>query len=310
LGRYLRSVVIFDQPKKRNYNIHGYLGFENIPIKDAIQRSWQDVLRYSSIHQVKGETVRVRRDEDLFLISVVPSTMGLNKENRTKKTLKKEFQARYLIIATGIDQIKPDITNFDKFLGNGIWHCPHCDGFSTANKKLIIIASQNNPEKAIQYAKIFLGWTNDITLFLQKTITDSITSNNMLTDDQIKETVKLGIRVVKDDRIVKITEDPETHKLRGVLTEKKVFFKSDILFYHMGTLRNNKIPIQLGCKLYKGYLKVNEKQQTSLSKVYAVGDIDTDRHYAVLASASGAVAAQNIYEELLKESLYKKKNSS
>ena len=49
------------------------------------------------------------------------------------------------------------------------------------------------------------------------------------------------------------------------------------------------------------HLKVNERQQTTISNVYAGGDIDTDRHYAILAAASGALAAISIYEELLKE---------
>jgi thioredoxin reductase len=55
--------------------------------------------------------------------------------------------------------------------------------------------------------------------------------------------------------------------------------------------------------LDEGYLKVNERQQTTISNVYAAGDIDTDRHYAILAAASGALAAISIYEELLKDAI-------
>ena len=53
LGRYLRSVLTFDTLKNRNYKFYGYLGFENTPVTYAIQKSWQDVLQYSSIHRVK-----------------------------------------------------------------------------------------------------------------------------------------------------------------------------------------------------------------------------------------------------------------
>jgi thioredoxin reductase len=44
-----------------------------------------------------------------------------------------------VIIATGIEDSKPKIKNFEIFDGNGAWHCPHCDGFQTINKKLAII---------------------------------------------------------------------------------------------------------------------------------------------------------------------------
>lgn len=309
LGRYLRSVVIFDTLKNRNYNIHGYLGFENTPVRDAIQKSWQDILQYSSICRVKKEVNSVRKDgdSDLFLISVISSADKSKKGTDVSNAFKKEFKARHLVIATGVDQIKPEIKDFDKFLGNGIWHCPHCDGFATTNKKLILIASHDDPQKAIRYAKVFLGWTNDITLFLQRVEANSNKSKHLLTDKQIKETIKLGIKVIEDDWIVEVVKNPKTNNLAGVLSKKSIFHKADILFYHMGISINNKIPLQLGCKLDKGYLKVNEKQQTSVSKVYAVGDIDRDRHYAILASASGAVAAQNIYQELLRESISIKK---
>ncbi len=65
----------------------------------------------------------------------------------------------------------------------------------------------------------------------------------------------------------------------------------------------NEIANQLGCEFDEGYVKVNKKQLTTVSKVYAAGDIDTDRHYAILAAASGALAAISIYEDLLKNAI-------
>jgi thioredoxin reductase len=47
-------------------------------------------------------------------------------------------------------------------------------------------------------------------------------------------------------------------------------------------------------------------QQTTVDNVYAVGDIATDRHYVVLAAASGALAAISIYEALLKDAIKSK----
>ena len=270
------------------------------------------MLQYPSVHQVRKEVTSVRKDDksDLFLISVVSSGNESQKEKEFENTINREFKCRYLIIATGIDQIKPDIKDFHKFLGNGIWHCPHCDGFATTDKKLIIIASHDDPQKAIRYAKVFLGWTNDITLFLQGINSNSNESKHLLTDKQIEETIKLGIKVIEDDEIVQVLEDPKTNNLAGAISKRGTRHRADIMFYHTGTLINNKIPLQLDCKMDKGYVKVNEKHQTSISKVYAVGDIDKDRHYAILASASGAIAAQTIYQELLRESISIKKKDN
>ena len=162
-------------------------------------------------------------------------------------------------------------------------------------------------KKAIRYAKVFLGWTNDITLFLQGVKANGKEAKHLMTDKQIKETTKLGIKVIEDDEIIQVFENRKTNNLSGVISKKGTYHEADIVFYHMGTSINNKIPQQLGCNMDKGYVKVNEKHQTSISKVYAVGDIDKDRHYAILASASGAIAAQTIYQEILRESISIKK---
>ncbi len=45
------------------------------------------------------------------------------------------------------------------------------------------------------------------------------------------------------------------------------------------------------------------KPQTTVPNVYAAGDIDTDRHYAILAAASGALAAISNYEKLIKNAV-------
>ena len=55
--------------------------------------------------------------------------------------------------------------------------------------------------------------------------------------------------------------------------------------------------------LDEGFIKINNKQQTTVANVYAAGDVDTDRHYVVLAVANGALAAISIYEDILKTAL-------
>ena len=81
-------------------------------------------------------------------------------------------------------------------------------------------------------------------------------------------------------------------------------YPGDLIFYHIGYKVRNQIARQLGCEVDdQGFVKVNSMQQTTIPNVYAVGDIATDRHYVVLAAASGALAAISIYERLLKDAI-------
>ena len=201
---------------------------------------------------------------------------------------------------------KPNIKNFEEYHGNGVWHCPHCDGFETTDKKLVIVASDNTNNNALDYAKVFLGWTKDITLFFQipedENNTD-VPSYPLLTEEQRQEAMTLGINVIENDDIAEIVGDSKTNVIKGVISKSNRFYKAEVLFYHIGQIIQNEIANQLGCEFDEGYVKVNKKQQTTIPHVYAAGDLDTDRHYAILAAASGALAAISIYEELLKDAI-------
>jgi thioredoxin reductase len=310
LGRYLRPTIIFDVTKHRTSRIHGYLGFEKSPIREVVQKAWRDVLQYRSVNRVEERVERVDKDYDnnLFLITTTTKKDdGLAKDD----TIKRKAKAKYLIIATGVTHVQPTIKNFDKYLGNGIWHCPHCDGFETTDKKLVIVASDNKDNQALKYAKIFLGWTKDVTLFFQfpkdgdddNSTMATWRGGHQLTDEQKNEAMTLGINVIESDGISEIVSDSGADKMKGVLTESNRFYEADVLFYHIEQIIQNEIAIQLGCELDEGYVKVDKMQQTTIPNVYAAGDLDTDRHYAILASASGALAAISIYEDLLKQAI-------
>jgi thioredoxin reductase len=316
LGRYLRPTIIFDVKKHKKGQIHGYLGFEKSPREDVVQKSWRDVLQYSSIKKIDGEVEKVERDFESNLFSITAKKATINGQEQYNAQ-KRKAKSRYLIIATGIHHQKPGIRNFEEYYGNGIWHCPHCDGFEATNKKLVIIASDNNKDEALDYAKLFLGWTKDITLFLQRLENEGnddakrgVKRISQIDDKQRNEAMTLEFNVIENDYVVEIIGDSKTNQIKGVITKRNDFYEADVLFYHFDKVVRNEIAVQLGCELDEGYIKVNEKQQTSIANAYAAGDIDTDRHYAILAAASGSLAAITIYEELLKDAIKSKKIES
>ena len=286
LGRYLRPTVIFDGGNTRNStskHIHGYLGFENSSPQEFIQKAWRDVLQYNSVKVVKEKVIKVERNTNNSNYSFLLTT----------ESGKVVTTAKYLIIATGIEDSKPNIENFDMFDGNGAWHCPHCDGFQTTNRKLAILTYGKN---IISYAKEFLGWTRDITVIIQ--------GNYKLTDKDKNEAKTLGIRIVENNHIIKISGARNGH-IEKIICQGGRSYEVDVIFYYLGYTVQNQLAKQLGCELdeEEGFVKVNSSQQTTVRNVYAVGDLDTDRHYVVFAAASGAVAAISIYEQLLKDAI-------
>jgi thioredoxin reductase len=310
LGRYLRSTIIFDVGFHRKSNIHGYLGFEKLSTEEVIQKAWKDVLQYKSVRVIKEKVTVIEKDynNNLFLIK----TEGDNKRKKEGKAINQESiemenikaKARYVIIATGVEHTKPKIKNFEEYDGNGIWHCPHCDGFETTDKKLMIIAYGNKYNEALDYAKVFLGWTKDIKLFLQREV-DNFNNelDYQLTDNERNEAKTFSIDLIENDDIIEIVGDSTRNTIKGVICKSNRFLEVEVLFYHLKQTVRNTLAYQLGCELDEEYIKVNENQETTIKDIYAAGDADTDRHFAILASASGALAAISIYEKLLKSGI-------
>ena len=284
LGRYIRPTVIFDNGHLRNSaarHVHGYLGYENISPAKLIKKAWKDVMQYRSIKVINEKIEKVSKYKDIFVLTTDKSRMSV--------------KCRYVIVATGIEDIKPSIKNFVKFDGNGAWHCPHCDGFQSTGKRLIIISSAG---KGINYAKEFLGWTEDITVF--------INDSNKMKPEELHEAKKLKIKIVQNDIPVEITANKKG-SLTGIVCKSGRSYPGDVIFYYMGYKIRNQIARQLGCEVDdQGFVKVNKMQQTTIHNVYAIGDIATERHYVVLAAASGAMAAISIYENLLRHAIKRK----
>ncbi len=290
LSRYLIPTVLFDGGKPKNWNtneVNGYLGLNGISPRELIRRSWSEISKYRIVNRVKSKVKSASEvpNRGIFSLQIEDGSV---------------FHSKYIVLATGVLDVKPLVKNFAKFEGSGIWHCPHCDGMETRGKKLSIIAK--DVVGGINYAKEFLGWTREISLFVHDASAGHPRNETQYVKE-IDEARELGIELVIDDPVEEIVES--RGKLRGVRTLSGRSYDSDVLFYNLGTSPQNAIAIELGCELDQGCVKVNNEQKTSAPRVYAAGDIDTDRQYVALATAAGARAAISIYEEMLKEAIKK-----
>jgi len=233
-----------------------------------------------SLEVIKQKVQRIEKSSQYFVISTDGDEPSV--------------KAKYIIIATGVKDIKPDIKNFSQIDGNGAWHCPHCDGLEAAGKKLTIIGN-GNTGGIISYTKEFLGWTDNIRVFIQ--------DDHHLDQTEKDEAKRLTIDIVENDPLIEIRDDRRVSDRINLLSRSGNLYNTDVIFYHMGYNVQTQLAEQLGCQLDEGFIKINNKQQTTVANVYASGDVDTDRHYVVLAVASGALAAISIYEDILKTAL-------
>ena len=275
LARYLRRTLTFHHNSPRNeyaHGVHGFLGHDGIRPLELLAQGRDEVTGYGGlIIEARVDTVEKISAERFRVISGG-----------------KTFEARRLLLATGLRDLTPDCPGFREFYGSSVHHCPDCDGYEVKDKRVAVLAHDNN---AAGFTANLLTWTRQLTL-----LTDGREISN---DDRAKLTA-LDI-AIRREAIVALEGDEPARQLQRVLFSEGDPLECDALFFNLGTELATNFHETLGCRLDPecGLVWVDDTQQTSVVGVYAAGDVTPKSQLAVVAAAEGAMAAIHIHRSLI-----------
>lgn len=275
LARYLRRTLTFHHNSPRNeyaHGVHGFLGHDGIRPLELLARGRDEVTGYGGlIIEARVDTVEKISADRFRVISGA-----------------KAFEARRLLLATGLRDLTPDCPGFREFYGSSVHHCPDCDGYEVKDKRVAVLAHDNN---AAGFTANLLTWTRQLTL-----LTDGREISN---DDRAKLTA-LDI-AIRREAIVALEGDTPARQLQRVLFSEGVPLECDALFFNLGTELATDFHETLGCRLDPecGLVWVDDTQQTSVVGVYAAGDVTPQSQLAIVAAAEGAMAAIHIHRSLI-----------
>ncbi len=285
LARYRRRVLTFHHNSPRNiysHGVHGFLGHHNILPLELLTRGREEVTQHGGLI-IEGCVTKVERiADDHFRV-----TSG------DEKTVEQNFDARRLLLATGLRDFTPDCPGFQDFYGVTVHHCPDCDGFEVTNKRVAVLGHGSN---AVGFTLKMLTWTDKLTLITNGDPGD-------ITDEHRAKLAALNIPITNQS-IAKLEGDTEAKQLRYVRFDDGESLECDALFFNLGTEPSSKyLHEALGCKLDEecGLVWVDGDQQTSVAGVYAAGDLTPNSQLAVVAAAEGAMAAIHIHKSLIPE---------
>jgi thioredoxin reductase (NADPH) len=95
----------------------------------------------------------------------------------------------------------------------------------------------------------------------------------------------------------------KSKEISGIELEGAMSLDCERLYFAIGQYPADDLGAQLGCKRDQmGRLVIDERNHTSVLNVYAAGDIAPGPQLAIVAAASGAVAAIAIHASLIPES--------
>ncbi|HEX8492807.1 MAG TPA: NAD(P)/FAD-dependent oxidoreductase [Pyrinomonadaceae bacterium] len=284
LARYRHRVLVFHHNSPRNlysHGVHGFLGHHGILPTELLARGRDEVTQHGGLIMEACVTKVERIADNHFRVTAGDG-----------EATEHAFEARRLVLATGLRDLMPDCPGFRDFYGATVHHCPDCDGFEVTGKRVAVFGSGR---EIVGFTLNLLTWTNQLTL-----ITDG--DDGDMTEEHRAQLARFDIPIT--NRIIKQLEgDKEACRLERVRFDDGSTLEADALFFNFGTVPASDLHEQLGCKLDEecGLVWVDEEQQTSVRGVYAAGDLTPNSQLAVVAAAEGAMAAIHIHKSLLPE---------
>ncbi len=276
LVRARRTVCIIDAGSPRNRfatHSHGFFAQDGSKPGAMLATARSQVAAYPTATFIAGEAMSVARAQDGFSVTLA-----------TGKTL----ESATLVLAFGVSDDLPAIPGLAEHWGRSVLHCPYCHGYEFSGQRLgVLNVSPMSPHQAMLIAE----W-GPTTLYL----------NGESGPDQAT-LVKLRERGIHIEPTPVVALHGDGAQLSSVELADGRTPELTALYLGPRTRLNSAIAQQLGCELDEGtfgsVIRTDATQMTTVSSVYAAGDITRSAHNITWASADGVMAGMAAHRSLI-----------
>lgn len=228
--------------------INNYLGFYGVS-GEVLKEKFQEHINAMNINIV---------EERINSIYAMGEYFALMANNKT-------FEAKTVIIATGIEYTRP-IKGEEEFLGKGVGYCATCDAPLYKNKTVAIIGHNKEAENETNFVSEIAGKVYYIPMY--------------------KDTYNLN------ENVTLIEDKPE--EIVGDLKVNKLILKNcEIETNAVFLLKDSISPGQLvpGLKIEDGHIQVDRLMKTNISGCFAAGDCLGKPYQYIKAAGEGNIAS-------------------
>ena len=267
--------------------------------------NYLEIENYLGFPSIEGWELSEKFEEHLDKFNVEKFTMeeiqsvDLVSNPKVIKTLKGEYKAHSVIIATGAKPSKLNVKGEQEFTGRGVSYCAVCDGAFYKDKTVVVVGGGNAAvEEGIYLTKfalkVYIVHRRD-TLRADKIVQERAFKNNKI--EFIWDSVVQEIQC--DGKV-------QTAVVKNLKTGEISHIQTDGVFPYIGFTPNcDGFNGQLQ-QDEKGFITVDENLQTSIPGVFAAGDVRvTPLRQVITAVADGAIAGVSAvkYLERVKEEI-------
>jgi thioredoxin reductase len=276
LARYLHSVVVIDSGDPRNWEtraINGFLGSPTVRPAELRANGREQASKYGAT-LVDDCVYRAQKLSDGHFVLTMHSG--------------DDCDAQRLLLAIGLKDVWPDIPGLERAYGETAHVCPDCDGYEARDKRTVVIGTGRN---AVGMALNLYTWTHDLLI---------CTNGEPPAMDEPEYCAKLdalNVPILTEKVIQARVKGGKVHTLK---LASGLELDAERIFFAIGQYPADDLGAQLGCRRDSGgHIIVDKHYHTSVTNVFAAGDIVPGAQLAIAAAADGAIAALSIHKSLV-----------
>ncbi|MEU0495777.1 NAD(P)/FAD-dependent oxidoreductase [Mycobacterium sp. NPDC006124] len=270
LGRARRRTLVVDAGRQSNLPAHGIgglLGHDGRPPAELYATGRTELETYPTVEVRTGEVTTGAPDGAGFVLGLADGSA---------------VRTRRVLLAAGMDYVTPPIPGLAELWGRSAFHCPFCHGWEARDQPIAVLA---DGERAEHLALMLRGWTDDVVV---------------LTNGPAEFTADLPVderevaRLVSEAGELVAVEFADGDRLprRAVLVSTTLRQRSD-LATQLGVALAPPGPVA------EDSVVVDPFQRTSVSGVFAAGDVSASMPQVAAAISTGSLSGAAVVQSLL-----------
>ncbi len=197
-----------------------------------------------------------------------------------------EYTADTIIISTGADPNKLKVPGENELTGRGVSYCATCDGWFFKDKKVVIVGGGDS---ALEEGLFITRYASSVTVIHRR---EEFRASPLL-QHRAREHPKMNFILGTVVTEVLGSDKVEAVRLKNIKTGAETIFETDGMFIFIGHTPNTQMFRDQLAMDDLGYLKVNDRMETSVKGVFAAGEA-ADPHFRQVVTSAGMGAAAAI----------------
>ena len=202
------------------------------------------------------------------------------------------YRAKAVIIATGATHRELGLESEKRLTGKGVSYCAVCDGFFFRNRDVVVVGGGDS---AVEEGTFLTQFVNKVTLIHRR---DQLRAQQIL-QDRLFANEKVEVIWNSEVKEIKGDQSVSSVLIENTETDEQSEIPAEGVFIYVGMVPNSQMVAQLGVTNEEGWIVTNERMETTVPGLFAVGDVRL-KHLRQIATAvgDGSIAGQTAYEYL------------